>query len=354
MSGADDRAIELLRRMVAIPSPSGQEAQIAEYLTETMADLGFRNVAIDAAGNATGMVERGPGPHVMLLGHMDTETGEVPPGIRGGLLYGRGAVDAKGPLAAMICAAERADFTGKVTVVGAVEEETPQSRGAVQVRETYGVPDAVIIGEPSGWSSVVVGYKGKLDVRYRVTQPAAHPASPAPKAAEMAVSCWNKVQELLGPTITHASFDEPGLTLVAIVGDPASAQIDFSVRTPPGFDTCPLMDTLRDHSPDGELTVLNDIAACVVSPRNPVVRSLSGGIRAQRGQPVLKKRTGTSDMNTLAKSWQVPMATYGPGDNTLDHSDEEHIVLDEYLKGIEVLASALTRLSTTLREEDCS
>jgi LysW-gamma-L-lysine carboxypeptidase len=354
MSGADDRAIDLLREMVEIPSSSGQEAQIAKYLTGAMASLGFTSTSVDQAGNATGVLTRGPGPHVMLLGHMDTETGEVAGGIRDGMLYGRGSVDAKGPLAAMICAASRADFAGKVTVVGAVEEETPQSRGAVHVRETYEVPDAVIIGEPSGWSSVVVGYKGKLDFRYQVKQPAAHPASPTPKATEMAVNCWNTVQGLLGPTITHAAFDEPGLTLVSMTGDPARAEIEVSVRTPPDFRTGPLLETLRRHCPEGELVVLNDIAACLVAPRNPVVRSLCGGIRMGQARPVLKKRTGTSDMNTLAQSWKVPMATYGPGDNTLDHSDDEHIVLGEYLNGIDVLTSALAELSLTLREEDRS
>jgi LysW-gamma-L-lysine carboxypeptidase len=50
-------------------------------------------------------------------------------------------------------------------------------------------------------------------------------------------------------------------------------------------------------------------------------------------------------MNTLAEVWDVPMATYGPGDSALDHSDDEHIALDEYLRGIAVLRTALRHLA---------
>ncbi|MFE5212392.1 acetyl-lysine deacetylase, partial [Streptomyces sp. NPDC056600] len=61
--------------------------------------------------------------------------------------------------------------------------------------------------------------------------------------------------------------------------------------------------------------------------------------------PRLKVKTATSDMNTLAEVWDIPMATYGPGDSSLDHADDEHIVLSEYLRGIDVLTSAIEELA---------
>ena len=57
-------------------------------------------------------------------------------------------------------------------------------------------------------------------------------------------------------------------------------------------------------------------------------------------------KTATSDMNTLAEVWDIPMATYGPGDSRLDHSDTEHIILSDYLRGIDVLCEALAELAT--------
>ncbi|MEO6700611.1 MAG: M20/M25/M40 family metallo-hydrolase [Jatrophihabitantaceae bacterium] len=342
-------AVGLIRQMLDIPSPSYEEAAIARYLVDTMTGLGF-TASIDEAGNATGVIRRGDGPTVMLLGHMDTAPGTVRVRSADGRLYGRGAVDAKGPLATMICAAASAvDYAGTIVVIGAVEEETPGSRGAVSVRDNHRLPDAAIIGEPSGWASIVVGYKGKLDLRYRVERPATHPTNPAPKADELAVECWNVIGELVGPTATHASFDLPGLTLVSMSGDIAEAEVDITVRTPLGFDAASLLEQLRSRCPDGELTVLNNVAACQVDRRSPVVLSLCNGIRAQRAQPVLKVRTGTSDMNTLAESWDVPMATYGPGDNALDHSDDEHLILSDYLRGISVLRAGITELSRTLQ-----
>jgi LysW-gamma-L-lysine carboxypeptidase len=345
---SDADAIELVRQMVRIPSPSGQEGPLAAFLRQALADLGFQ-AGIDPAGNVHGSIERGPGPSVLLLGHLDTAGDQLPVSVRDGRLYGRGAVDAKGPLAAMICAAARAvKATGTITVIGVVEEETPSSRGAVAVRQNHPMPAALIVGEPSGWSSVVLGYKGKLDLTYRVRRPRTHSTNPAPKASELAVGCWQAVLELLGPEASHARFDQPAATLISVTGDLAEAEIAISIRMPLGFDSTGLLAQLRQRCPDGELSVDNDIAACRADRRNPVVLSLCDPIRAAGAVPGLKLRSGTSDMNTLAKEWDIPMATYGPGHNVLDHSDDEHLVLEDYLRSIEVLSSALTRLCPSL------
>jgi LysW-gamma-L-lysine carboxypeptidase len=338
-------AAGLLRRMLEIPSSSYQERALADYLVGAMTELGLR-AHIDAVGNVIGVIERGDGPTLMLLGHLDTVPGQLPVRSEAGRLYGRGAVDAKGPLATMICAAAGAvDFPGRIVVIGVVEEETPQSRGAMAIRATQARPDALIIGEPSGWSSVVLGYKGKLDLRYTVKCPATHPSNPVPKASELAVACWDVLIDLLGPGAGHGAFDQPGATLCRLNGDLTTAAMDLSVRTPPGFDVDELVRELRDRLPAGELQVLNSVAACRVGRADPVVRALVTGIRRLHAQPRLVLKTGTSDMNTLSEVWDIPMATYGPGDSSLDHADDEHIVLSDYLRGIDVLAIAISELA---------
>ncbi|WP_323380150.1 M20/M25/M40 family metallo-hydrolase [Streptomyces alkaliphilus] len=338
-------AAGLLRAMLEIPSPSYQERALGDYLARAMTDLGFR-AHIDGVGNAVGVIGRGDGPTLMLLGHMDTVTGGIPVRSEDGMLYGRGAVDAKGPLAAMICAAAgAADFPGRIVVIGVVEEETPRSRGAMAIRTTHHRPDALIIGEPSGWSSVVLGYKGKLDLRYTVRCPATHPSNPEPKASELAVTCWNTVLDLLGPDAGHQVFDRPGATLCRLNGDLTSATADLSIRVPPGFDVEALLRALRERLPTGNLEVRNSVAACRVGRADPVVRALVSGIRHLHADPRLKVKTATSDMNTLAEVWDIPMATYGPGDSSLDHTDDEHIVLSDYLRGIDVLTHAIQELA---------
>jgi LysW-gamma-L-lysine carboxypeptidase len=338
-------AAGLLRGMLEIPSPSYQERALADFLAEAMVDLGFRTY-VDVVGNVVGVVERGDGPTLMLLGHLDTVPGQLPVRSEDGKLYGRGAVDAKGPLAAMICAAaSAADFPGRIVVIGVVEEETPCSRGAMAIRATHDQPDALIIGEPSGWSSVVLGYKGKLDLRYTVKCAATHPSNPVPKASELAVGCWAALVDLLGPDAGHGAFDRPGATLCQLNADLTSATADLSIRTPPGFDADALVHGLRDRLPAGKLEVLNSVAACRADRANPAVRALVSGIRQLHAQPRMVVKTATSDMNTLAEVWDIPMATYGPGDSRLDHADNEHIVLSDYLRGIDVLSIAIAELA---------
>ncbi len=345
-----DTAIRLLREMLEIPSPSGEEGPLAAYLTTVMASLGY-DAWTDDAGNAVGVIDRGPGPHVMLLGHLDTVPDQLPVRQAGERLYGRGASDAQGPLAAMICAAAGAagapGFRGRLSVIGAVEEELPSARGATAVRETFQRPDACVIGEPSGSRSVVIGYKGKLDLRYSVECPSAHTTSPDPKASELAAGCWAALKEVLGPT-DHTAFKLPGATLESIRGDTARAEATMGVRTPPGFDADAFMAALRERTPLGTLTVVAARKPCVADRRNPVVQALTAGIRRRPATPSLVLKTATSDMNTLAEVWDIPMASYGPGDSKLDHTSEESIGLDDYLFSIAVLSDALAELTVLL------
>ncbi|GAB2793978.1 M20/M25/M40 family metallo-hydrolase [Amycolatopsis magusensis] len=342
---SDTYAVGLLRRMLEIPSPSYDESALAAFLVDAMVGLGFE-AHVDETGNVVGEIRRGAGPTVMLLGHMDTVPAALPVRSEGGRLYGCGAVDAKGPLAAMICAAaSAAGFRGRVVVAGVVEEETPDSRGAMAIREHHRPPDAVVIGEPSGWSSVVLGYKGKVDLRYRVRRPSSHPTHPGPKAIELVVDAWRILLEVLGAEADHSRFDVPGPRLTSVSGGPTSAEAELSIRIPIGFDIGAMLDELARRLPDGELTLINAVPACRASRNDPVVRALAHGIRAQRGRPRMKVKTATSDMNTLAEVWtDVPMATYGPGDSKLDHTADEHILLTDYVRGTRVLQLAVEEL----------
>src|SRR2546430_452839 len=96
---SDADALALLRGMLEIPPPPPREEGWAALGVGAVRGRGF-TAGVDAAGNAVGELRHGPGPTVMLLGHLDTVDGEIAVVHRDGRLYGRGAVDAKGPLAA--------------------------------------------------------------------------------------------------------------------------------------------------------------------------------------------------------------------------------------------------------------
>lgn len=343
--------VELLYRMLLIPSPSGGESALAGFLAGACRELGMR-AAVDEVGNVVAETGTGRGPTVLLLSHLDTVDDPVPVRLCADRVIGRGAVDAKGPLAAMVCAAaSRTGFPGRLVVAGAVEEEVPGSRGAVHLCRTLPEPDAVLIGEPSGWSGVVLGYKGILDLRYRVRRPATHPTNPMEKATEAAAAFWADAVAAIGPDASHTAFDRPAVTLGRMAGDMAEAVLDLSYRLPPGFDTAALVERLKTVARGGEIEVRGTVAAARTGGRDPVVRALTAGIRAAGGVPRHKLKTATSDMNVAAEVWRAPMAAYGPGDSALDHSESEHLLIEDYLRGVAVLTAALDELADELAGE---
>src|SRR5947207_10534452 len=93
-------AVELVRGLVAIKSLSRQEAEASKWLADQMQRIGYERAFVDEAGNAVGELgDPSAARTIVLLGHIDTVPGNIPVRIEGDLLYGRGSVDAKGPLA---------------------------------------------------------------------------------------------------------------------------------------------------------------------------------------------------------------------------------------------------------------
>ncbi|WP_405983583.1 M20/M25/M40 family metallo-hydrolase [Streptomyces sp. NBC_00872] len=343
----EDYPAWLLRAALSIPSVSGQELALAGFLAEQMTGLGF-DAHVDEVGNVHGVIGPSTGPTVMLLGHIDTVPGQVPVCQVGDLLYGRGSVDAKGSIVTMICAAAR-DRQVRVHVVGAVGEEVAGSRGAGHVMATVPRPAAVVIGEPSGWDGVCLGYKGRTGLGYEMRQPPLHTSSPEPTAVERAARFAHEVQGYLrglSPEQDPVAFGVAAGTLTRLHGDLARAEAFLTCRVPPGFDFAALESFARGL-PHTRIWVDERVPGVTRPRADPVVSQLRAAIAAQGARPTLKRKAGTSDMNTL-DPWGVPMAAYGPGDAHLDHTTDEHISLSELYRAIDVLALALPRLSRQL------
>lgn len=342
--------VELLHRMVSIPSPSGQEEELASFLARELGARGFR-ARVDEAGNAIGELGEGP-REVLLLGHMDTVPGAVPVQITGGVLWGRGAVDAKGPLAAFIAAATRVGpLPGRrIVVAGAVEEEAATSKGA---RHLLGCrrPDAVIIGEPGGWQRVTLGYKGRLLVDLHYERPMAHSAGPEPGTCEHAVDFWLAVRDYARAHNQgrERRFDmlDPTLRAIRSCSDGLREQVEATIalRLPPDLDPSQVAQDLAQLAGPGARLRFGGAEQPFRAPKStPVVAALLAGIRAAGGRPAFSFKTGTSDMNVVGPAWGCPIAAYGPGDSGLDHTPEERLDLAEYEKAIAVLVEALGTL----------
>jgi LysW-gamma-L-lysine carboxypeptidase len=376
MNQNQTEAIELLTQLVSIPSPSLHEAEASAFLAVWLNEHGLTGY-IDEAGSAVGV--KGDGEkEILLLGHIDTFPGEVPLRREGDLLYGRGAVDAKGPLCTFAAAAAQVEVPPGwcVTVVGAVEEECATSKGARYVlsqRLQNGEqgknrspapllpcsPAFCIIGEPSHWDRVTLGYKGRLLMDVVLQVPFSHSAGEGRLPAEQGVDLWRQVEQFcvsfntehqadtpftqLSPSLRHiASRDEGAFGLV---------ELNLGFRLPVGLAPAELEPHLRQLTqtlPEGttsEVQFSGGEPAYKGDKSNPLVRAFLAAIRAGGGEPRFVVKTGTADMNVVGPHWpNTPIVAYGPGDSSLDHTPQEHIDLKEYLQTIEVLKAVLEKL----------
>ena len=370
-------ALALLQSLVSIQSPSLHERDAVAFLVGWMREHGF-DTQIDAVGNAVG--SRGHGPReIVLLGHIDTFPGAIPVRVEDGRLYGRGAVDAKGPLAAFALAAARAQIPAgwRVTVIGAVEEEFWTSRGARHVVESWGPkppPAAVVVGEPSRWERITLGYRGSVEVRARLRVPFAHSAGQAPLPAERAVELWLAVQEF----VIAANANRPGAEFerfdaalrsirTATDGAFGLAELVVGLRLPPGAGLASVTQELQSALTARVEAWVTEGAALSLrfrggqeafraSKETPLIAAFLRAIRQEGGQPRFVVKTGTADLNVVGPAWpSVPMAVYGPGDSALDHTPHEHIVIEEYERAIRVLVGMLNGVTADprLQTENC-
>jgi [amino group carrier protein]-lysine/ornithine hydrolase len=396
-------AVELIRGLVAIPSLSRDEARATAWLVRAMNDYGYERAFVDDAGNAVGEVGAPDARRTLvLLGHIDTVPGEIPVRIESGpdgdVLYGRGSVDAKGPLATFVAAASRLDAAWarsndlRIVVVGAVEEEAATSKGARFIGARFdgthdSVPSACVIGEPSHWHRVTLGYKGRLLMDLVARQPMAHTAGPDASVAAIVVDIWNWVAARAAEFNAgrEKAFDQLSPSLRRFITsttpsmeDTVDAQIAW--RLPMGADTDRLCQDLvawaaahvsspspaleaAQHGPtQAPFTLQGPRTSLEISFRgredpwrgdrqNALVRSFISAIRAADAvvQPGFVLKTGTSDMNVVAPLWRCPIVAYGPGDSALDHTPAEHLSLDEYWRAIGVLEAAVRAFAETSR-----
>ncbi|MBI3521846.1 MAG: [LysW]-lysine hydrolase [Chloroflexi bacterium] len=344
--------VALVRGLVEIPSLSRHEGEAVEWLVGRMRERGFR-ATVDDAGNAVGEIGDGP-RHVVLLGHIDTVPGEIPVAIEDDELVGRGAVDAKGPLAAFVAAATERVPGLRVTVVGAVEEESPTSAGA-RHRATLPSPDWCVIGEPSGWDGITIAYKGRLVLRVALERSARHGAAPGPTCSEEALLVWERIRgAAFALTESKDGFERLDTRLEGMTsggdGLRERAELRVGFRVPPGLAIATLEDLARAAVAEhvGSRATVERVAAeepARTSRATPLAGAFAKAITSAGATPRFTQKSGTSDMNILAPAWGCPMVAYGPGDSAYDHTPVERLALADYARSIVVLKDVLRRAS---------
>ncbi|HKZ87682.1 MAG TPA: M20/M25/M40 family metallo-hydrolase [Candidatus Bathyarchaeia archaeon] len=359
-----EQAVRLLTNLLGIYSPSGKEEDIANFLALEMKKLGFQ-VGIDTIGNVIGVVGEGE-PTILLCGHMDTVPGHLPLRVEEGKIYARGAVDAKGPLAAMVVAAaevaKEPAFHGKVLIAAVIEEEAT-SRG-VRHLITQGINASyAIFGEPSGVGNVTIGYKGQIQLKVICKTQTGHSSTPwlYENALEKAYELWLQIKNSFPLDPKDSPFNAVTACLTKVMGGRATSVIPFEsemhidIRVPPQFTTAQVYGTIEkiieqyaaaNPKVSVKASVDDTVEPFEVDKASPLVHALSASVRKVFSKPAtLLRKTGTGDMNILGHAMNLPIVTYGPGDSHLDHTLEEHIVINEYLDSIQVYKETLLKLA---------
>ncbi len=352
---------QLLCGLIQRYSPSGREAEAADYLLHWLDVPGIRTY-VDEAHNA--VASWGDGEEtICILGHIDTVPGELPVSETETCLAGRGAVDAKGPLAAAASALLRLagvhhpPSNGKILLIGAADEEGSSSGANYLLRTIESVPSHLIIAEPSRPDRITLGYRGCIHGTYRVESRCAHTASEHPGACDQIHANWNEVVRFAAEHNTRKDGKprspfyrlDPGLRRLASEynGSTEKAEIDFEVRIPPAVPAQKMQQHLFDRLP-GNLHITSAADAYISDRNTQVVRAFLRAIRDHGRTPGFSLKTGTSDMNVVAPHWRIPALAYGPGNPELSHTNDERVQWEEYETAIDVLSSSLATLLASL------
>ena len=320
------------------------------WLAARMLSLGYSRAFTDPIGNAVGVLGDGP-RQAVLLGHIDTVSGEIPLKMENGKLYGRGSVDAKGSLAAFVdAAAQEGPQPGwQILVIGAVDEEG-DSTGARDLILRY-QPEWVIVGEPSRWERVTLGYKGSAWAEVSLRTPLAHSAGPEQNASQRVVGVWQSAQQWAEEFNAGSQriYDQVQLRLSGLWSEEDGfeeyARLRIGARLPGSITPDQWYAELKRRAGEAVVNPLGyPIPAYRADKNTSLVRAFLSAIREAGGKPNFALKTGTSDLNIVAPAWTCPAIAYGPGDSALDHTPEEHLELDEYDRAVGVIGRALERL----------
>lgn len=395
LAGTGGAAVaDLALRLVQATSLSGEEKRAASVLAEAMRGLGYR-VNTGDGGEVIGELEFGPGPTVLLDGHLDTvpvpdpsEWSRSAQGeIADGRLYGRGAVDMKGALAACVLgvASLRGRHRhGRVVVCGSVGEELIEGPSLAGVARRI-APDHVVICEPSG-GRVMTGQRGRAEISVRVGGRAAHSAYPEAgcNAVEVMADVVRELRDVPAPR--HPVLGEGALVLIDIVSRPYPSlstvpdlcTATFDRRTLPGESEADVLAPVRavaaavaaryGASAQVEIAAHRHTAytgtvieapkfapAWTVPDDDHAVAAVLRGLAAA-GLPAVRAHyafctNGSGSAGTLG----LPTIGYGPGEENAAHTVDESIRLDDLAAaatGYPAIVRALTEPQSHSRAKD--
>ncbi len=383
-----DDVVSLTERLIAIESHcegEQREAEVARYLVAWFRGRGIdveTRPVLNGRSNVIARVRGGDGPSLMLCGHMDTvPAGEMADAFtpridEDGFLWGRGACDMKGAVAAMACTlveVERAhegrpaSLAGDLLFVGTVDEET----GGLGVKGLIddGIrTDYAVVGEPTGLR-VTLAHKGACFVRITLLGRGAHGSRPETgvSAISYAAKIVRSVEEGLRSQLarrTHPLLGSPTISVGRVCGGTQPnivaerCEIEIDRRTVPG-----------DEDPLGEIeSIVEEICAGVDGLRTDVVELPMTSVvphtplETSEASPIAEAALAASALVTGSNGPLTPVGvTYwtdgghlaangietiilGPGDIADAHGPRERVRIEELETAVRIYGEVVRRV----------
>jgi putative selenium metabolism hydrolase len=375
--------VELAARLIRTPGISGEERRVADLVEGAMRELGYRDVTRDRLGSVVGFVgPPGSPPRILFDGHMDvvpvTGSWSVDPfggGVTEGRLYGRGATDMKGGLAAALVGVATAsdELSEPVALSASVLEETIEGVALAEVLDRL-TPEAVVICEPSGLG-VRIGQRGRAEVLITAHGVPAHAASPergrnpislAARGLQSVEAMTLPEDRLLGPAmivVTDVVSDPyPSISLI-----PSGVTMRFDRRTLLGEAEHDVLEGLRaalgEVDADGfTVSVTEDevaaytgarvagrrfLKAWTLPPEHRLVRAATEAVRGAGLEPQIGTWGFCTNGSESAGVRGIPTIGIGPGHPEDAHVEDESVAVDE----VRLAAEIYRRLCVAYEEE---
>ena len=370
-----------LRELVRIPSLSQHEGAVAARLADEMRSVGLDDVWTDRIGNVIGRIGSGEGPKLLLNGHLDTVDVGDPQRwlhapydgvVKDGTLYGRGACDMKGGLAAMVYGAKAlldsgVDLAGTLYLVGVVQEEPCEGLGMRVLVEEEGIrPDYVVLCEPSDLQ-VRLGHRGRLEMQMEVRGRAAHASSPSlgDNAIHNAARLIFGLELLASRLPTDPFLGQGSLTVTEIESEAASrnavpdsctfyvdrrltlgetenkalAEVQNIINTEE-MDAQVRVTEYRSTSYAGyECRIKNAFPAWAMPEHHPLVQTTTRCVRETLGyRPRLGRWAFSTDGTYTSGVANIPTVGFGPGEERYAHTLDDQVRLKDVADAARVYA----------------
>lgn len=378
------RTVELVQEVCRIPSVLGEERPLAEFLASVMRDTGFEGVelqpVIDGRANALGQMDFGPGPRVVLTGHMDTKPvsygWERAKPFSGDLIddavYGHGVMDMKAALACQIAAMEAVRDSGielaGTAAMAAVCDHMGAQRGAIEYFDKHPA-DMCVLGELTD-NQICIGHRGRyyfdITVRGRSAHTchkheavnanvlAAH-AVLALEASRLEPELDDEIRVRFGaetfmvPGRIYGGLPPGGPSMI-----PDECVIRVDCRPQPGvtvevvraeIERCLGIAAIQDARFRSEVNLVDVKPGYLVDPAAAVVALMIDSVQMVRGvEPQLVTENWLGDTASFGAS--VPTVIFGPGGPPV-YCPDEHLSVADIREATEVYAAFLAGALTT-------